>query len=812
MLLPLSWLQELIPQLERTLIPSELEPTFARMGLPLEGITHVPGIPQGVLFGTVTSCTPIPDTHLFALEVNIGLESHSIVTGAPNSRAGVGVAVVPPGVTLKGVTLGVRQMQGIESWGMAASPAELGVGEYSGGLLLLPLETAAPGADLSSLWPADSVLDIEVTPNRADVLSALGVARDLAAFLKLELKPPSQGVQPEGKGNFPLELASDVLEWKGCTHFAFRRTVIAENGPAPLWIQRRLLLCGSRPISFAVDISNYVMLELGQPNALYDGADVKGFVTTYARAGETVVGLDGKTHTLGLEDLVIHNENGAVVSIAGILGAQYGSIQDSSREILIEAARWNPVALRLTARRAGLKTDAVYRFERGVDPLLPRWACNRLLELLGGQIDLLYSEVGEAWDLEPKTIVLDTDYCRRLLGMDVADAEMVSILERLGCEVAFRPPLTRGGLESEALEGVPEGLRSMDSPGQLEVKPPSWRVDMAIPEDLIEEVGRLHGFDELPETLPHFLEHPDNIGADTYTRHLSHIKNTLAGLGFSEVVNYSFTSQGEAENARAPKPTLELRNPLTAERTHMRTALYPSLLNSARVNSFDSSLLLFELGRIFPESGELERLGLLMRGPLAPVGAQYARPLEGGFYTFKGLLESFAATLGGELEFQQFAAGSAPAHLHPGISGVVLWNGLEKGVVGALHPAVAQKWGLKGETYLLELNLPLLAQEWAFADPSRQPAALRDLAIIAPNSRSYGDLETLLRLEGGPLLEGVEVFDVYAGAPITAGFRSVAVRLIYRSSERTLTDEEVSAEFNRLRDRVRAEGLSIREG
>ena len=234
MLLPLSWLNELIPQLEQTLDPSELEPTFARMGLPLEGVTHVPGIPQGVLFGVVTSCTPIPETHLFALEVNIGTESlgengtyrasppHTIVTGAPNSRAGVGVAVVPPGMTLNGVTQGVRQMQGFESWGMAASPAELGVGEYGGGLLLLPLETAAPGEDLSNLWPADSVLDIEVTPNRADVLSALGVARDLAAFLKLELKEPSLGVQPQGKGNFPLELAGEVLEKKGCTHFAFR--------------------------------------------------------------------------------------------------------------------------------------------------------------------------------------------------------------------------------------------------------------------------------------------------------------------------------------------------------------------------------------------------------------------------------------------------------------------------------------------------------------------------------------------------------------------------------------------------------------
>jgi len=787
MLLPLSWLQELIPQLEQTLPQSELEPTFARMGLPLEGISEIPGIPQGVLFGTVTFCTPIPETHLFALEVDLGSESRSIVTGAPNSRAGVGVAVVPPGTTLNGVTLGVRQMQGLESWGMAASPAELGVGEYGGGLLLLPQGTAAPGTDLSTLWPADSVLDIEVTPNRADVLSALGVARDLAAFLKLELVPPSQGVQPEGKGNFPLELADEVLEKKGCTHFAFRRTTLAENGPAPLSIQRRLLLCGSRPRNLAVDVSNYVMLEIGQPNALYDGREVKGFVTTYARAGEEVVGLDGKTHTLGMDDLVIRNENGDVVSIAGILGAEFGSIQDSSTEILIEAARWNPVKLRLTARRAGLKTDAVYRFERGVDPLLPRWACNRLLELLGGDMDPLYSEVGEEYALEPKTIVLDNNYCRRLLGMDVSDAEMVNILERLGCEVT---------LEN----------------GQLEVKPPSWRVDMSIPEDLIEEIGRLHGFDELPETLPHFLEHPDNIGADSYTRHLSHVKNTLSGLGFSEVVNYSFTSQGEAENARAPKPTLELRNPLTFDRTHMRTALYPSLLNSARVNSAEPSLLLFELGRIFPESGELERLGVLMRGPLAPVGAQYARPLEGGFFTFKGLLESFAATLGGELKFQQFASGSAPAHLHPGISGVVLWNGFEKGVVGAVHPAIAQKWGLKGETYVLELNMPLLAQDWSFADPSRQPAALRDLAIIAPNWRSYGDLETLLKLEGGDLLEGVEVFDVYAGDPIPAGSRSVAVRLIYRSSERTLTDEEVSAEFNRLRDRVRENGLSIREG
>ncbi|MBC7646131.1 MAG: phenylalanine--tRNA ligase subunit beta [Pseudopedobacter sp.] len=805
MLLPLSWLNELIPQLEQTLPQSELEPTFARMGLPLEGISEIPGIPQGVLFGTVTFCTPIPETHLFALEVDLGSESRSIVTGAPNSRAGVGVAVVPPGMTLNGVTLGVRQMQGIESWGMAASPLELGVGEYGGGLLLLPLETAAPGTDLSHLWAADSVLDVEITPNRADVLSALGVARDLAAYLKLELKLPPEGLQADSNAQtslqihileetrYPVRGDPSEIPRSGCDFFVARAASGLKNGPSPLWIQRRLLLCGQRPINLIVDSSNYTMFELGQPTAFYDARDLPDralYVTTAAK-GEVVRTLDEAEYALEPGDLTIRTgvQDGTghnIVGIGGVKGGFLGRIREDSSEIVLEAAHFDPIMIRQTSTRLGLKTDAAYRYERGVNPELPLKAANRIMGLLeqygGAQIEAGYARSGEPFKLP--AISLDTEYCCRLLGMDIPDEEMVDILERLGCEVVSKP-------------------------GALQVSPPAWRVDMNIPEDLIEEVGRLHGYHELPETLPYFLEHPDNIGADAYTRHRSSIKVALCGLGFSEVVNYSFTSLEESSSARAPRPTLELRNPLTAERTHMRTALHPSLLNSARVNSSEKSLLLFELGRIFPQSGEFERLGVLMRGDL--VSSSWMKGLAGGFYVFKGLLESFAETLGGNFQVQGYVEGFALPHLHPGICGKVLWNGLEKGTIGAVHPAVAQSWGLKGDLYLCELDLPLMAQEWSFADPSRQPAALRDLAIIAPLERSYFDLETLIKLGSGPLLEGIEVFDVYAGDPIPAGFRSVAVRLSYRSSTRTLTDEEVGAEFGALIARVKAEGLSIRE-
>lgn len=817
MKLPYSWLKELVPQLPPV---SELEPIFAGLGTPLEGTEEVAAPPAGVLLVTVTEAAPIPGTQLTRLDLDTGEHgARTIASGAPNAvglPAGTMLALVTPGTRLGELEYGVRMLQGVESWGMAASAKELSLGESAAGLMLFPAGTAQPGTPMQTLWAADTVLDIEVTPNRADVLSVLGLARDLAAALQLELVQPPAGPAASGEGEIEVSLPPRGLTIErdpskkirfGCDHFVARTVNGVRNGPSPLWLQRRLSLCGSRTVNAIVDVSNYVMFELGQPTALYDRKGVVNdriLVGFGLRQGERVTDLMGAEHTVGAEDLLIMDgrEVGvpsvteafasagevqpgeSVLGIAGIVGALHGSVRPDTTDVVIESAHFDPVLLRRTSTRLALKTDAVFRYERGTDPLLPPRAADRiagLLEELGGSAHPGSTRMGEPE--VPSPIGLDAVYARRLLGMEIATDEMRGILERLGCRV----------------EG--EG-------DHLTVTPPSWRIDMLCPEDLIEEVARLHSYAALPETLPTIQTHPDNAGAEAASRERQDLKRAVSGLGFQEVVTYTFTADEEAEQARTERPGVRLRNPMTAERTGLRTALYPSLLRAAAQAGKGERLLIFEVGHIFPQSGEAERLGLLMRGPLAPAGWQPG--VGGGYAAFAGLVTALAGTLGAELEVRQLRGEAVPAALHPGIAGELIWNGTPAGWLGALHPEIAAAFGLKGDTYLLEAPLPLPGRPWAFRDPSRAPAAWRDLAVIAPAEVSYGEVAALLKAQAGPLLESVQPFDVYVGESVASGQRSVAVRLTFRA-ERTLTDTEVDPVMERLMAAVRGQGWSIRE-
>ncbi|MFN8509265.1 MAG: phenylalanine--tRNA ligase subunit beta [Deinococcaceae bacterium] len=800
MLVPLSWLEEFLPDLYTQYDPSQTS-VWAELGLPVESTTCVPGIPEGVLLGHVLSCEPLEDTQLSVLSVDMGSHIVTLVSGAPNAKAGVGIAVAPPGRSLPtGQTLGIRNIQGIESWGMACSPAELGIGTLGTELLLLPLETGYPGTDLSTLWAPDIVLDIEVTPNRADALSLLGIARDLSAYLNLPLYLPSpEDGMPEtsAEASFSAKISpetvrvleSDPLKTlrKGCDVFALGKATSVRGGPSPLWIQRKLLLCGQRPINLIVDIGNYVMLELGQPSALYDARDVDGhsLEVCLAEPNEPFIALDKLEHLLDENDLVIRTAHGRVVSLAGIVGSQTGRVREDTRDVFIETAHFDPVMLRKTANRLEIKTDAAYRFERGVDPQLPVTALQRILSLLKtfGQADADPNWVVSGETLETPYLSLDPQHVVDLLGMDISIPEMVSGLTRLGCVV-------------------------LDQGGVLRVQPPSWRMDLSIPEDLIEEIARLHGFHRLPETLPEWTAPKQQ----TRMSAISHetVKKALVGLGFFEVISYGFTDDAEAQRAKAPSPNIRLKNPLTSAHTAMRTALYPGLLNAARTNRNAHTLLLFELGHVFLETHEEAHLALLMKGPQSSVS--WNRSLDGlsaDFYTFKGLLESWGRLLGATITVEQ--ANPAPSHLHPGIAGALFWNGQPQGHIGAVHPEVAQAWGLNGPIWIAELKYPFPEQPWAFADLNRHPAAFRDLAIVAPNGVSYETLRQWLHRDGGMYLSEMEVFDVYSGKPIPPGFRSIAVRLKYQGPHRTLTDEEVQRDFMSLIAKIKSAGFEIRD-
>jgi phenylalanyl-tRNA synthetase beta chain len=826
MKLPYSWLKEFVPALPPA---AELEPILAGMGLPLEGVEEVPAPPAGVLLATVTAAAPIEGTQLTRLTLDVGEHGeHTIASGAPNAvglPAGTLLALVSPGTTLGDTTYGVRALQGVESWGMAASARELGLGENASGLLLFPAGTAAPGTPMHQLWAADQILDIEVTPNRADVLSAYGLARDLAAVLRLPLAPAPRGLPAQGEGEIEVRLPQTGLRIDrdpthklriGCDHFAARTVGGLQNGPSPLWLQRRLTLCGARSVGALVDVSNYVMFELGQPTAFYDRRDVMGdriVVGFGLRQGETVRDLMGGEHQVGGEDLLIRDgrqegvmsvadafataqqprQGDSVLGIAGIMGGDHGRVRPDTTGVVIESAHFDPVLLRRTGTRLGLKTDAVFRYERGVDPLLAPHAADRVAELLGALGGAVHPGATVVGTPElPAPLTLDADHARRLLGMPIPTPEMVDSLSRLGCTVTT-------------------------SGETLSVTPPSWRVDMQYPEDLIEEVARLHGYASLPETLPNLKVHSDNVGAGAASSARRELKRQLSGLGAQEVVTYTFTSDEEAAAARSERPGVRLRNPMTSERTGMRTALYPSLLRAAQGHG--GQTLIFETGHVFPASGEAEHLGLLMRGPLAAPRGQGASSWEagdwkagvaGGYPVFRGLTEALAGMQGAQLEVRQLRGPDVPAALHPGVAGELIWNGQPVGWLGALHPELAQTMQLPGDTFLLEARLPLPGRDWQFRDPSRAPVAWRDLAVTLPDGASYAELAGLLRAQAGPLLESLEPFDVYRGAPIPDGQRSVAVRLHFRA-ERTLSDAEVDPVMAQLMAAVRAQGWAIRE-
>jgi phenylalanyl-tRNA synthetase beta chain len=805
MKIPYSWLLELLPDLPNKIgaDPRTLEPVMAMLGTGVEDVIDAPAPPDGVIFGVVLEAREIEGTHLKALKVDVGNGvSKTVVTGAPNARAGIGVAVAVPGTQLaafqtvdtdgQGTVVGVRTIQGVESWGMACSPKELGIGEYGGGLLELPMTDAKPGTSFSSLWPADVVLDIEVTPNRADALSVLGIARDIAARLKLELKLPPKGLESNADPNY---LVRCNLDGKGGgTRFIARMAKGVTVGPSPVWMQRRLTNSGMRAINNLVDASNYVMIELGHPTAAYDARDIPELHLEIRDAlpGEKLVGLDDLEYECDERDLLVATTikgESVPVGIGGILGGRYSSITESTRDVIIEAAAWDPVRLRLTARRLGLTTDAVYRFERGVDPNLGVWAADRYMELVhqtaGGEVIHGHRDTGgEKARVQVKFRPAE---CNRYLGTNYEHADMAAALERLG----FR------------LENTSDQVWLVHSP--------PWRVNMDLEEDVIEEVARILGYDAIPETLPNLTLNDQARIADQPVKATRVLKDVFVGLGFHEIVSYSFTNPDEASRVRVLAPALELRNPQSSERTHLRAQLTSSLLNAAVVNKGLENLMLFEIGQVFPfplgdtdHRGE-DRLGVLMSGPLAPKG--WAEGVQGGFYAFKGLLEVAAVRLGDVLEVR--ALENAPAYLHPGIAGEIIWNGVAVGVLGALHPQVASQLELP-QTFVAEIKLPLPTRTWTFIDPSRQPAALRDLAIIAPRAVPYSRLEALARGAAGSLLESVEPFDVYEGKPIPEGSRSVAIHLSFRAPGRTLTDAEVDAAMNDVIAAVKHEGFEIR--
>lgn len=784
MRVPYSWLGELIDGLPQA---EELAALCDGLGLSTEAIHRYQGAARGTVAVVLESLEPVGGSeHLWLARAFDGKSRHQVVTGAPNARLGLMTGFAAPGVFLPalGVAVETRELAGLQSAGMLLSPRELGVFDHAGGLIELPADLE-PGSDLASLWPGDDVLELELTPNRADAFSILGVARDVAAKLQVAYRNPADGLDA-GNPNADDGLSIEIADHGACPLFTLRRVDGVRVGPSPIWLQRRLASVGLRPRNNVVDVTNYITFELGQPSHAYDAQALNGGKIQVRRAetGERLTTLVGDELELEANDLVIATPipgGSRAIGLAGVIGGQHDSVEPGTTSIALEVAHFDPLTIRRTAKRHAMSTDAHYRFERGVDPSLPPSASARACELLvavtGGRAHEGFSTVG-GYSPGP-AIPFRPSRVEFLMDFDVPLAEQRRYLEALGCTVEAQPARDRG---------VDRWL----------VTPPTWRVDLGIEEDLVEEVGRLHGYEHVGETVPvmHFVPK----STDPTHRAMS---EQIAGLGFRESIAYVFSSDGELARAAAPAAKVRLANPQGVERSVLRTALYPGLLAAAAYNRAATSLALYEIGRVFLED-EQERVALVASGPWVEPGWQTGRELD--FYLFKGLLESLAERRNAELEMIALPA----PHLHPGIAAQVRWNGRPVGSAGRLHPEVAARFEL-GDVFVAELDLPLASGTVRFVEPPRQQHAERDLSVVAPLEVSYRQLNRTVRESAGELLDSLEPFDLYRGAPIPAGRRSLALRLRFRHPERALRDEEVDGYMQNVMSALRRDGYDIRD-
>ncbi len=780
MRVPLVWLQALfdeeLPEVGR------LADLLSGLGLSVETVHHLPAAPEGVLVGRVDQVDPIEGTSLKRVDVSVPGATLQVVCGAPNVAPGMLSALARPGARLPGVPgeISVRAIHGVESDGMLASPRELGLFDSAAGIVKFGADVT-PGSPLAELWPAQTVIELELTPNRGDAFSVLGVARDLAAKLGWKVRHPSAGLEL-GDPTLDDGLSLDVQDEKGSPRFTLRRIDGVRVAPSPIWLQHRLAALGLRPRNNVVDVTNYVTFELGQPSHAYDmRALTNGTVQVRrARMGERLELLNEQVVDLSPEDLVIATPGKGdaasdAIGLAGVMGGLHDSVRHDTTTVALEVALFDPVTVRRTAKRHKLVTDARTRFERGVDPNLQPLASARaaylIAEVSGGTVHAGITAVGD--DVTRPSVPFRPARVGFLMGFDVEPERQSTYLRRLGCVV------------------------DEDEGGAWRVTPPSWRYDLTIEEDFVEEVARLHGYEHIGSTVPSMRFVPP---ATDPTHRL--LKQRLAAMGFQETITYVFTGESELARSRAPEAVSHIENPQGADRAVLRTSLLTGLLGAEVANRGEEALALFEVGRVFLEREE-ERLGLLMRGPSA-LGA-WRDDVQGDFYAFKGRLEELAQLAGATLDLTPHEH----AQFHPGVSARVTWQGEAIGHAGRLHPEVEAAYELP-PTYFAELALPLANGSVRFEEFSRQPHAERDLAIIAPADVTYARLRALCAGAAGPMLVSLEPFDVYAGSQLAAGMRSVALRFRFRAEDRALTDAEVDAAMVNVISAVRDAGYDIR--
>lgn len=790
----LTWMNEYVP-VDMNRPAQELADELTQAGIPVEEVETVdPGLKK-IFTGKITEITKHPDAdklqvcQVACLDTDGTPITKQIITAATNVRVGQIVPVAYHKSRLAdGTEIKKGKLRGLPSEGMFCSVAELGISkelvvpEEAEGIYILPADTPI-GMDIRDvLMMNDTVYEFELTPNRADCFSMVGLSREFAVLTNQKAVLPEITVDENGEaidGKVQVTIADGDL----CSRFAARLVTGVTIAPSPMWLQNRLRNSGIRPINNVVDVTNYVMLELGQPMHAYDYAHVKGHSLTARRAneGEVLKTLDGTDRELTTDMLVIADEQRAV-GVAGVMGGYDSEVTNTTTDVLLEAAVFNGASIRRTARALGMRSEASGRFERGVNPEYSIMAINRAAQLLQqlcpdakiakGIVDVYPNPAA------PTTVTTTADAINAYLGTDIDEQRMVDILTTLSFDV------TCGN-------------------GSMVIGVPSWRGDVTAMPDIAEEVARIYGYDNIKVTTPWAAL---NSGVLSERKQMTKtIAHTLANNGLSEMITFSFMHKDSLAKLMIPEgdaryKAVQILNPISEEYPVMRTTLVPSILDAAVRNRAQKNhdIWAFETAAVYEEAADKDSLpterymaaGFMTGRADEAQWSVAARQTD--FYDVKGVVEAVLAAL--RVENYTLTTTDEP-YYHPGVSAAYEVDGVTIATLGELHPQVAKNYDLEGKCYLFEINISALLEtvrsQLQYTPISKFPGITRDLAIVAPKSVSAETIQQIILANGGDKLESAYVFDVYEGEHIAEGFRSLAYTIGFRSTEGTLTDADV---------------------
>jgi len=783
-----NWLKEYV---DIDVDPHELAEKLTLAGIAVERVIELGRGVERVVTGRIEELGPHPNAdRLQVALVNVGTEKLQVVTAATNVRPGDVVPVALEGAKLaSGLSIKRARLRGVESRGMMCSGQELGLDpktmppEEAHGIMILPPGTPVGRDAKEVLGLNDFILELDLTPNRGDCLCVYGVAREAAALLDRPLKPVTPAY-PELPETIWGQVRVDIEDTDLCGRFVGRLVKNVKVGRSPLWMQQRLRSAGMRPINNIVDVTNYVMLELGQPmhafdyDLLLDGH----IVVRRARPGEKIVTLDGTEREL-LPGMLLITDPSGPVAVAGVMGGLNTEVTDKTVSVLLEAAYFNPVSIRKTSRALGLRSEASLRFEKGIDIGGCDRASARAAQLIAeiGAGDVVAQKVDNyPVPAAEKKIWLRPARVSQLLGVDIPQSQAAQILQKLHFGVC------------EAEDG-------------LLVSVPTHRPDVGIEVDLVEEIARLYGYGRIPGTLPYG---PTTCGIKTKEQsQAALVRRVLSSTGLFEVVTYSFTSPRIFDKFGLPQDSplrsaLKILNPLSEEHSIMRTLLLPGLLEVLARNYHRSRVkdgAIFEMGRVFYPKGEgvlpEERPKLAAAAMGRTPGGWSGAGREMDFFYLKGVLENLLRAL--KCGPAVFAAAPGEAGFHPGRSAYVEVEGVRVGVIGELHPDTAERFELPEKVAAWEIDLSRLLEvsgrPTVYTPIPRFPAAERDIAVVLGEEVPAAEVEKAIWEAGGELLRGVHLFDVYRGEQIPAGCKSLAFSLVFYAPDRTLTDEEAAA-------------------